>query len=586
MSVLFATICVIFATLLKYYTMKSFSYSFVLLFVSFFSFAQKHDFVPPVKIPLILNGNFGELRLNHFHGGIDIKTNGTTGIPIYSIADGYVSRISVSSSGYGNALYVTHTSGYTSVYAHLEKFSPVIAEWVKDQQYSKEEFEVNLFPGWGRFSVKKGEEIARSGNSGSSGGPHLHFEIRETDSEHPTNPLSYGFKINDTSKPVASNLYVYPVSEKSHVQKSFKKQRFELVYFNGAYRPKGQVSISGWNKLGFGIDAVDYLDGNWSKCGIFKMELHVDSLLINSFEMDELDFGKMRFINSHIDYDEFMRSGKKIHKTFIDPGNKLGIYKKTKNRGVFDFDDGKKHEVLIVISDIAGNSSKIIFNINSTEEIPVPQDVYTKLFEYDSENSFENDEVELDIPEGALFSNLKFNYKKTPSIANTYSNIHKLQDKYTPLYKSVDVKVKPISLPERLQDKALLAVVDLSSGSFSSIGGGYSFGWVKASTRAFGNVCVVVDTVAPSITPLSIKEKKTLMEPGQIRFKIKDKLSGIKKYAGFIDDKWVLFELDDKSSVIKYKFDEHITKGKQHKIKLSVEDHKQNINVYEASFYY
>jgi hypothetical protein len=566
--------------------MKSLSYSFVLLFVSFFSFAQKHDFVPPVKIPIILNGNFGELRSNHFHGGIDIKTNGSTGLAVYSIADGYVSRISVSSSGYGNALYVTHPSGYTSVYGHLERFSPEIAEWVKDQQYNKEEFEVILYPGWGRFSVKKGEEIAKSGNSGSSGGPHLHFEIRETDSEHPTNPLFYGFKINDTSKPVVSNLYVYPLSDISHVQKSFKKQRFELVYFNGAYRPKGQSTISGWNKLGFGIDAVDYLDGNWSKCGIYKMELYVDSILINSFEMDELDYGKMRYLNSHIDYEEFMRSGKKIHKTFIDPGNKLGIYKKSKNRGIYDFDDGKNHEVLIVLSDVAENSSKIIFNIKSTEEIPVPKEVYTKLFEYDCDNSFESDEIQLDIPEGALFTDLKFNYKKIPATTKTFSTIHRLQDKYTPLYKSVDVKIRPVSLPERLQDRALLAIVDLPSGTFTSIGGEYSFGWVKASTKTFGDVCVVVDTVAPLITPLSIKEKKMLSEPGQIRFKIKDKLSGIKKYAGFIDDKWVLFELDDKTSVLKYKFDDHIVKGKQHHIKLSVEDHKRNMNVYEASFYY
>ncbi len=586
MNVLFAAICVIFATLFKSYMMKSFSYSFVLLFVSFFSFGQKYDFVPPVKIPLILNGSFGELRSNHFHGGIDIRTNGTTGIPVYSIADGYVSRVSVSSSGYGNALYITHPSGYTSVYAHLDKFSKEIAEWVKNQQYSEEEFEVNLFPGWGRLSVNKGEEIARSGNSGSSGGPHLHFEIRETDSEHPTNPLFYGFKINDKSKPVVSNLYVYPLSDKSHVQKSFKKQRFELVFFNGAYRPKGQATISGWNKLGFGIDAVDYLDGNWSKCGIYKMELFVDSLLINSFEMDELDFGKMRYLNSHIDYEEFIRSGKKIHKTFIDQGNKLGIYKKTKNRGIFDFDDGKKHDVLIVISDVAGNSTKIIFNVLSTEEIAEPKEEYTKLFEYDSDNSFENEEVQLDIPEGALFSDLKFNYKKLSAIAKSYSAIHRLQNRYTPLYRSVDIKIKPVSLPERLQDKALLAIVDVTKGSFSSVGGEYSFGWVKASTKTFGDFCVVVDTVAPSITPLSIKDKKTLMEPGQIRFKIKDNLSGIKKYAGFIDDKWVLFEYDEKSAVIKYRFDEHISKGKQHKIRLLIDDHKRNQNVYEASFYY
>jgi len=567
--------------------MKRFIYSFVLLSVSFFTYAQDPNFASPINIPIILNGNFGEIRGNHFHAGIDIKTNGTTGLPVSSIQNGFISRISVSANGYGNAIYIDHPSGYTSVYGHLNKFSPAIEKWVREQQYENKTFEVNLEPLKDQFILKKGERFAFSGNSGSSGGPHLHFELRKTEIQHPVNPLLMGYNVKDESKPVVENLFVYPLSDESNIQNSNKKQKFSLVLMNGSYHIKGSVeTLNGWGDLGFGVDAKDYLDGNWSKCGIYKLELWIDTLLINTFIIDELDYDKMRQMNSHIDYEEFIKTQKKVHKTFIEPGNKLAIYKNPINRGVFNFTDGQKHKVKIVLFDVQMNKSDIVFYIKSTNKISFQKEEYTTLFRYDRSNEFENDEVKLELPEEALFTDLKFNYRLIPGNSKICSNIHHLHKNLVPMNKYAQIKIKPTSLPEKLRDKALLAVIDIPSNSLSSLGGEYSFGWVKSNTRVFGDICVVVDTLAPKITPLSIAENKTLSEAGQLRFRIKDNLSGIKKYDGFIDDNWVLFEYDAKNNLITYRFDEHINKGEQHDIKVIVSDQKENSNEYNASFFY
>ncbi len=566
--------------------MKLFFLSFVFLFVTFISNAAKPDFASPVNIPIILNGNFGELRSNHFHAGIDIKTNGSSNIPVLSVDEGFISRISVSPSGYGKALYVDHPSGYTSVYAHLLSFSPEVEKWVKEQQYKKETFAVNLYPDKDRFVVKKMEVIARSGNSGSSGGPHLHFEIRDTETEHPLNPLSFGFNVPDKTKPSVSNIYVYPITPESNVAGSTVKKSYELVFSEGAYRPKNNSTVQGWGSIGFGVDAIDFLDGNWSKCGVYKTELYIDSQLIYSFVIDRLNFNDMRYINCHIDYEEYIKNKRKIHKTFIEPGNILGIYRNTKNNGIFDFNDGKTHKVVIKIFDFYSNSVEVKFNFKSSSAIETKKVQYTEYFKYERKNSFSNEEIEIDLPHGALCNDLMFKYKNSAAKPGIFSNIHSIHNKYVPIIKPIEVSIKPVNLPEKLKDKALLAYIDISSGKISAIGGEYSFGSVKSIVKEFGDVCIVADTIAPVISSLSIKDKKTLMEPERLRFKITDDLSGIQSYNGFIDDKWVLFEYDIKSKIATYNFDEHISKGKNHTIKVVAEDLKGNKKIYNAVFYY
>ncbi|HNW51025.1 MAG TPA: M23 family metallopeptidase [Prolixibacteraceae bacterium] len=567
--------------------MKRFLYSFVLLLVSTFSFAQFSDFASPINNKILLNGNFGEIRGNHFHAGIDIKTNGTTGLPVCAVQNGFVSRITISSTGYGNAIYIEHPSGYTSVYGHLLRFSPEIQKWVHLQQYEQRTFEINLEPKIGQFLVTKGDTIAYSGNSGNSGGPHLHFELRKTETQHPINPLFLGYNVSDAIKPVVSNLYVYPLSNESNIQNVHKKQRFSLALANGSYHIKGNSEIiKGWGEIGFGVDALDFFDGSPNKCGVYKIELRVDDELINTVAFYELDFNKTRQSNSQIDYEELLKNNRKVHKTFIDPGNTLPIYINPIKRGTFSFTDGQKHFVKISLYDAQLNRSDIVFSLLSTSKTDLPEEKYTSLFRYDRNNEFKNNEVELKLPEEALFTDLKFKYKMTPGIPTTFSNIHHLHHYLIPLNKNAEIRIKPTSLPERLRDKALLATVDLATNKLVSVGGEYSMGWVKASSKVLGNFCIVADTIAPKINSLSIPDNKTFTDKQQIRFRITDNLSGIKSYNGSIDDRWVLFEYDAKDNLLIYHFDEYIDKGHSHVLKLVVTDNKDNARIYNATFNY
>lgn len=548
-------------------------------------FGQTPSFVSPVNIPLVLNGNFGEIRSNHFHAGIDIKTNGMTGLPVFSIADGVISRISVSATGYGKTLYIDHPSGYTSVYAHLDRFIPEIEKWVKEQQYLLQRFEVNLEPSPTLFRFSKGEQIAFSGNTGSSAGPHLHFEIRKTESQHPVNPLLLGFNIIDTSKPVVTGLFIYPLDDNSHVKSGNKKQKFALTLQNGVYRIKDlNEAIPVWGNIGFGIEATDYLDASWSKCGIFKLEIRVDSLLVNSFTIDELAYEKMRAMNSHIDYEEFVSTKRRIQKTYIEPGNRLDIYSNSVNSGIVNLSDGAKHRINISVFDVAMNRSEIVFWVQCTKPVVFPEKKYAAFFKFDRKNKFETDDVELVIPEEALYTDVKFTYKRLPKTVGIYSDLHQLHDNNVPLHNYAEVKIKASHLPEHLRHKAIICLTDAQGTPKTSLGGEYSFGWIKTETRNLGTMCIAVDTIAPRIKPLSFSEQNTLTEKNRIRFKITDNLSGIKTYNGFIDGSWVLFEYDAKSNTITYHFDEKIAPGKKHQLKLVIEDAKANKREYTASF--
>lgn len=563
-----------------------FLYTFVYLLFFFTNIvAQNANFAPPVDIPIVLNGNFGEIRNNHFHAGIDIKTNGETGLPVFAIEDGFVSRISVSPSGYGNALYVQHTNGYTSVYAHLEKFADPINNWVKTEQYRQESFAVNLFPKPQQFEYKKGEQIALSGNSGSSAGPHLHFEIRKTDTESPVNPLLFKFDIKDNTRPVVENLYIYPLADSSHVANNTQAQKISLVYYNEAYHPKGINTFDGYGQIGFGVDAIDYLDGNWSKCGIYQLEYWVDKQLINSFRLNELSYDEMRYINSHTDYEANIRDGSKVHKTYIEPGNKLSIYQQSKHSGIFNFNDGRRHTIEIFLYDTKMNASKIEFTIKSGQAVKHKNKTTEAFFEHNKANLFETDEVCVSTPENALYTNINFIYKKGKTPPGAYSPLYRIHNQYTPLHQKASISIDAELLPEYLQKKSLIALFDIKTSEFSSIGGTYKNGKVQTSSYQFGDMCIVADTLAPDIQALSIKDGQ-LMEQNRIRFKISDKLSGIESYEVEIDGKWILFEYDPKRELLEYTFDEHIQTGKTHTLKLVVTDKKENINTYETEFYH
>lgn len=557
--------------------------------LGFFDFLTQEklpDFAPPVKIPMQLSGNFAELRPNHFHGGIDIRTNGQTGLPVYAVADGYVSRISISPTGYGQALYVSHPCGYTSVYGHLESFSPELRDWVRSMQYEKNSYSINLFPSKDQFPVKKGQEIAKSGNSGGSGGPHLHFEVRETHTECPVNPLLLGFKVPDSKAPVVRSLWVYPLSDDSHVSGCTVSKGYDCALIEGVFRIKGNPTLTAYGKLGFGVDAIDYLDANWSKCGVFQIKIWVDSTFIYGFKLDKLDYENMRSVNSHVDYAKATLGGRRFHKNYVEPGNLLDIYDETSYRGIYNFNDGKLHKVTYQIDDAAGNRSKLIFSIQAGLPKKHAGKKCTAHFRWNERNEYKTDDFEVVVPKGNLYDDMNFNYRHEKfSDANLYSDLHFVGDEGTPIHNRCSIMIKADRVPERLLGKAVIGKYSPASRSMSSLGGSCHLGWMETTSSTFGTFAIGIDTIKPSIRPLSIESKNKLTEPNRIRFVIKDDLSGIASYEGFVDGKWVLFEYDAKSHTIVYNFDNHLIRGKRHTFLLEVKDNVNNIGKYEASFY-
>ena len=570
--------------------MRIFSTIFFLFCVFLIVNAQEavkySGFIAPVNPPFSFSGGFGELRTNHFHTGLDFRTGGAIGKPIYAVKDGYVSRVNVSPTGYGLALYLDHPDGTTSVYGHLSKFHPKVAERVKEEQYYREQFSVDITFSKKEIEFKQGEIIAWSGNTGSSGGPHLHFEIRNTRSENALNPLFYKMGITDNSAPKILSLYIYPVTDNSHVNRGFNKKRFDLLPDGKNFRLKENVSIEVFGQIGLGIQAEDYFSGGGMKCGIYSTKVLVDGIQQYGFQMDELSFNLGRYINTHIDYEEKIRNSRSVHLLFQQPGNRLRFYHNNENSGFIAVDDNKSHDVEIVVCDAFQNCTKLIFKLVSKSfNKRAENQTYSSRFRYDNQNVFENEQIRVNIPEGALGSDLNFNYSSKPSIG-LYSPIHQVHNRFTPVMVPFSLAIKAEGFNQEWKEKLLIVDVNTETGKKSAIGGDFSNGWVFARSSVFGNFAVAVDTIAPVINSLSIKERKTLADANKLVFTITDNLSGIKTYRGEIDGKWVLFEYDPKNKMLVHYFDKtKMDLGKSHQLVLTVGDAKQNQKIYKATFY-
>lgn len=559
--------------------------SILLLTVTIAGSAQKKYYTTPVKIPIHLSASFGELRSNHFHTGIDIKTQGVTGLPVNAAADGFISRIAVSPTGYGNAIYIDHPNGTTTVYGHLKKFRDDIQKYVRNIQYKKKSFQIDVTVPPETFPVMQNEIIAESGNTGSSGGPHLHFEIRDTKTEEPLNPLKYNLPVSDSTAPKIFSLLVEPLSETSHINYSPHKKTYSVVFYDGKYHLSKNPVIPVFGKIGFAVQANDYFDNSWNKCGIYSLELFIDGNRHFALRMDRLSFDQARYINSYIDYEMYIDRKRRYQKTWVEPGNKLNIYSFLNDKGNIEIYDEDIHHVQLVLKDTYGNSSELEFNIKGDfRDVKTSVEDFLQKFKYDEENEWQNNDFQIKIPKGALYTNLNFVYKEIPS-DDYFSDIHLIDKNTVPLQENATIKIKTHNLPESLYSKALVVNIDTLTGRMYAAGGAYKDGWVESKIGYFGNYAVTVDIEPPTILPLSIKDKNTLTEANRIRFKIDDDLSGIQSYEGTIDGKWALFEYDLKNKLITYTFDKtRFEMNKRHALVLKVTDNKGNTAMYEATF--
>ena len=554
--------------------------------LSFLLKAQESYYSTPVDIPMLLSGSFAELRSNHFHSGIDIKTQGATGLPVYTVADGHISRIVVSPSGFGKALYIQHPNGTTSVYAHLQKFEDSIDRYIKEKQYEKQSFRVDLPVPHFLFPVKKGDEIGKSGNSGSSGGPHVHFEIRDTKTEEPLNPLKYGFPVTDNIAPKVFSLQAVPLSKGSLVNQSPDAKSFSVVFYDGKYHLKGNTTLLLTGKIGLAIQTNDYFNESYNKCGINFLSMSIDEETQFAFQLNRFSFANSRYINSHIVYGEYMDSKRRFIKTWLEPGNKLPIYNHNGSMGIISPKNGQTQKVEIELKDTYGNTSILQFSIKgSIENFSNGNRPEDHLFLYDQSNQYTDESVEVIIPKGALYDNFSFIYSTTAAPDTFYSDYHFIHNQKVPLHKNATIRIKANGVPEQFHSKVVMVNVDTVSDEFYSIGGIFNNGWVETSTRTFGTYAVAIDTVPPEITTPSIKSG-ALTESTRIRFKVSDDLSGIKRIEGYLDGKWALFDYDAKSGTITHYFDKsRFDFNKQHSFKLSVSDYRANTTIYESTFW-
>lgn len=544
----------------------------------------KEDFRSPVDIPVLLAGNYGEPRRLHFHTGLDIRTNQMEGLNIYAVADGYVSRINVSGSGYGKALYITHKNGYTSVYAHLQRFSDKIEKRLQQEQYAKESFAVDFNLKKDELMVTQGEVVALSGNTGGSGGPHLHFEIRDS-LERPINPMLFGYNPTDNIKPTIGFLKFYPQDERKFYSSGY---RVRPVGANGKYQITSGIVQLNADVVSLSVNAWDAMNGTGNQMGVYGMKLFVDNEKKFEFNMNRMAFSEKRCVLSHVDYPIFMNEGRRsFHKCFVDPANECPLYSDVINRGIINLSDGKIKSIKIEVYDFTGNTSTCEFKLQKSSSVQIfkTQELkFSQLFFPFQQNDFKNDEVSLTIPPKFIFDTIPFKYHKTETAEPAFfSAIHHLDKITTMLFDFASLMLKVTKpLPAGKEDKAVI-VWKNEGGGWVSKGGKYDGNFLSSKIREFGDYSIKIDTTPPRINPVNIVPGRNMRPLKTVVFTIGDNLSGVHDFDTYIDDKWVISEYDAKTARLFHHLDLNMAHG-THEFKVVVVDERNNKATYTVKF--
>lgn len=594
---------------------KNLSLTALLLIFAFKINAQTYPvdyFKPPLDGVLQLSGTFAELRGNHFHSGIDLRTGSKEGLPVYACADGYVVRIKISPYGFGKAIYINHPNGYTTVYAHLLEFNDSIGSWVKAKQYEKESFDVDLFPPKGLLKVSKGDLIAKSGNSGSSEGPHLHFEVRETHTEKPVDPVLFNFPIKDFIRPTINGIRIYPENQDSFINGFKHAQTFLLAGWGPVYRLKINDTVSVTGSYSLSINAMDLLNETSNRNGIVGYEVYIDSVNVFSWRAEKFAFFESRYINSFIDYAYYQETNQRFMRTKVAPGNKLSLYQLAINRGVFEAIPGKIYHVKVIITDSKMNESILQFLIKGVEskktlsaivynsmqksdlplrDLPVfDQNVEidnlkvnkSTIFTLDRVNTFQAPELTLSMPGKCLYDTIHFKYNQKTGDIKYISKIHTIHDQRTPLHDYYEIKVKADTF-KGYKTTQITGVKLSNLNKPINVGGNYENGWYTIRTRDFGRYALMIDSVAPVIKAVNITEGMTSASISTIKINISDDLSGINSYRATLNDSWILMDYDAKNKLLTYTRDAVMSTGK-HVLILTVKDGVGNIAVKQWNF--
>ncbi len=534
-------------------------------------------FSNPLDINLVLAGNFGEMRANHFHSGLDLKTEQREGLPVYAPADGYVSRIQVQHYGYGKALYILHPNGYTTVYGHLRSYAGDIEKYVKDTQYKKETFEIELFPSKDLLPVKKGDLIAYSGNTGGSGGPHLHFEIRDA-SQRPMNPLLFGIEIPDTKTPIVSSVFAYPLGEDAQVNQSQNRVKLKLTkQKNGSYKSE---NISACGKIGFGITTYDQQNGASNKNGSYKIKTTYNGTEKFEVVFDKFSFAESRYLNRYTDYNYYQSNKSMVQKLFREENNPLSIIKKDEDRGFITVQDSLNSIYTIEVDDFKGNSISIAIPIEGKKmEILEPRKI-EKTDDYiyaDHATSITKGKFSIYIPANSLYE-------------NTYLNIEakgdtlKFDKDVIPIHQNISISADISAYSEADRDKLYLGRLNYR-GQPNYTSTTRNGDKLTAKTRTFGDYTIAMDNTPPTIKPVNFSEGKWISNENFLKVKITDDLSGISSYRATINGKFILMEYNYKNNVLTYNFNDNVNLESENNLKIIVVDNVGNNATFEAKFF-
>lgn len=545
---------------------------FCLLFLPVFLHAQlinyssypKGYFKWPVEAKPALVANFGELRPNHYHMGLDCRTDQKENVPILAAADGYIAKVKIEPFGFGRAIYINHPNGLTTLYAHLNKFTPELEKYITEQQYKLKQWKIFIDIPEYLFPVNQGDFIAYSGNTGGSQGPHLHFEIRDTETDKVLNPLLFGFPIEDNIPPDILRLAVYDRRISTYEQ---TPAVYPLKKINGVYVPAGGTINVKSDKVSFAITSFDRYTGSTNQNGIYGAVLMENSKLLIRFEMDSISYDETRYLNAHIDYKTKSSGGSYLQHLSTLPGHANGIYHSSgEEDGIISLADVASKTITIKVYDANNNISTLQFNIHKTEPMSDVSETSGILFKPGHVNIFENNSLSFYLPENSIYDAFHFQYREMTTPDGR--PIYQLHNTSVPVQQYFPIKIKddfPIKDTGRIVMKRFFNAKDDFKKAI------YDQGWYKASFREFGNVQLILDTEPPTVTPLwGFRDGIHLSGKNRIAFAVTDNTEEIDSFTALLDGKWLRFS-NDKAKTFIYDVDEYCGFG-EHNLTIIVKD--------------
>jgi len=559
-------------------------YRFLVFFIFFISISSAQNiypqdyFINPLDINVVLSGSFGELRSNHFHSGLDIKTRGKEGLNVKASAAGYVSRIKLAHFGYGKAVYVTHPNGYTTVYAHLQNLSPKLNEYVKKRQYEKETYEIELFPKKTDLVLEQGEAIGLSGNTGSSGGPHLHFEIRDN-AERPVNPMLFGIRTKDTKKPNIKGFYAYPLNDTSYVNGFNSKQKLRAIPLkNGDFKIE---DLTAYGEIGFGVISTDKHDLAGNNNGVYFINTLVNGETIFEANFKRVSFAESKHINRYIDFEHYKDKKKKIQKLFKDSNNPLSIYSNLNNNGILKVKHNTSQVYTVNVGDFDDNITQIKLNIvgdanmakkDVSNDYKEPNVVFNEIKEFSDQN------ISVTIPKNTFYDNTFIDFKVSSDTVHLLPKNKALKKRITVTFDITNYKDKDLN---GLYIAELVGWNNFPSYSKTKRIGNILY----TTTKTLGTYTLNVDEEPPTITPLNFTDGKWMSNFRFLKVKIEDKLTGIKSYKATINGKFFLMEYDYKKKTLIHDFNDNVVTDTKNNLKIIVTDNVGNSTTFETTFF-